>query len=147
MASAIDAVPNARYVLLHTISHMLIREVSAQAGYSTASIRERVYSGDDMAGILIYTSSPSGDGSLGGLVEQGVKPRLNIMMRRMLRKSTACSTDPFCSGSSPGAGANNGAACHACLFLPETSCECMNMFLDRAVAVQVAGNWWGYFAK
>ena len=147
MASNIDAVPDARYILLHTVSHMLIREVSAQAGYSTASIRERVYSGDDMAGILIYTSSPSSDGSLGGLVEQGVKPRLDVMMRRMLRKSTACSTDPFCSGSSPSEGADNGAACHACLFLPETSCECMNMFLDRAVVVRVAGNRWGYFAK
>ena len=147
MVSAIDAVPDAKYVLLHTVSHMLIREVSAHAGYSTASIRERVYSGDDMAGILIYTSSPSSDGSLGGLVEQGVKPRLDIMMRRMLRKSTACSTDPFCSGSRASVGADNVAACHACLFLPETSCECMNMFLDRAAAVRVADRRWGYFAK
>lgn len=147
VASAIDTIPDARYVLLHTVSHMLIREVSAQAGYSTASIRERVYSGDDMAGILIYTSSPSSDGSLGGLVEQGVKPRLDIMMRRMLKKSTACSTDPFCSSSFPRTGADHGAACHACLFLPETSCECMNMFLDRTAAVKVAANRWGYFAK
>ena len=147
VVSAIDAVPDARYVLLHTLSHMLIREVSAQAGYSTASIRERVYSGADMAGILIYTSSPSSDGSLGGLVEQGIKPKLDVMMRRMLRKSTACSMDPFCAGSSPKAGVDNGAACHACLYHPETSCECMNMFLDRAAAVTVAGNGWGYFSK
>lgn len=145
--TAIDAVPDAKYVLLHTISHMLIREVSAHAGYSTASIRERVYSGDGMEGILIYTSSPSSDGSLGGLVEQGVKPRLDVMMRRMLRKASACSTDPFCSGAAVEKGGENGAACHACLYLPETSCECMNMFLDRALAVPIAGNGWGYFAK
>lgn len=145
--TAIDAVPDAKYVLLHTISHMLIREVSAHAGYSTASIRERVYSGDGMEGILVYTSSPSSDGSLGGLVEQGVKPRLDVMMRRMLRRASACSTDPFCSGTAAEKGDKSGAACHACLFLPETSCECMNMFLDRALAVPIAGNGWGYFAK
>ena len=145
--TAIDAVPNAKYVLLHTISHMLIREVSAHAGYSTASIRERVYSGDGMEGVLIYTSSPSSDGSLGGLVEQGAKPRLDVMMRRMLRKASACSTDPFCSGATASEGGEGGAACHACLFLPETSCECMNMFLDRAAAVTIAGGGRGYFEK
>lgn len=145
--SAIDAVPDAKYVLLHTISHMLIREISSYAGYSTASIRERVYSGSGMEGILIYTSSPSSDGSLGGLVEQGVKPRLSVMMRRMLKKATACSTDPFCSGATTEGASKNGAACHACLFLPETSCECMNMFLDRAVVTQIAGNERGYFAR
>lgn len=143
--TAIDAAPDAKYVLLHTLSHMLIREVSAYAGYSTASIRERVYSGDGMEGVLIYTSSPSSDGSLGGLVAQGVKPRLNVMMRRMLRKASACSTDPFCSGSAAKEGDEGGAACHACLYLPETSCECMNKFLDRAAAVPIAGNEWGYF--
>lgn len=145
--TAIDAAPDAKYVLLHTLSHMLIREVSAYAGYSTASIRERIYSGDGMEGVLVYTSSPSSDGSLGGLVAQGVKPQLNVMMRRMLRKASACSTDPFCSGSAVTEGDRGGAACHACLFLPETSCECMNMFLDRATAVPIAGNGWGYFEK
>ena len=137
----IGAAPDAKYVLLHTISHMLIREVSARAGYSTASIRERIYSGGDMHGILIYTSSPSSDGSLGGLVEQGIKPRLDTVMQRMLRKATACSTDPFCSAAPSG----KGAACHACLFLPETACECMNELLDRTVAVSVAGTSGGFF--
>ena len=145
MLSVIDVLPSAKYVLLHTVSHMLIREVSSYAGYSTASIRERVYSGDEMGGVLIYTSSPSSDGSLGGLVEQGVRPRLDIIIQRMLRKATACSTDPFCGNVADDGMSGRGAACHACLFLPETSCECMNHFLDRTVALSVSSTDWGFF--
>ena len=145
MLESLHAEPSAKYVLLHTMSHMLIREVSAYAGYATASIRERIYSGDGMEGILLYTSSPSSDGSLGGLVEQGVKPRLDVIMNRMLRKVSACSTDPFCANAAVDNKSIRGAACHACLFLPETSCECMNHFLDRALVVSQPGTKWGYF--
>lgn len=145
MLESIHANPSAKYVLLHTISHMLVREVSAYAGYTAASIRERIYSGDGMEGILLYTSSPSSDGSLGGLVEQGVKPRLDVMMHRMLRKVSACSTDPFCANAAVDNESVRGAACHACLFLPETSCESMNHFLDRAIVVSQGGRKWGYF--
>lgn len=128
-----DVVPTVKYALLHSLSHLLIKEISNFAGYSTSSIRERIYSGEDMSGILIYTSSPSSDGSLGGLVEQGKKPKFNIMLQRALRKASVCSMDPLCSHSQLGVGnKRNGSACHACMFLPETSCECMNDFLDRA---------------
>jgi hypothetical protein len=33
----------------------------------------------------------------------------------------------------PRSSANFGAACHACLLVPETSCEARNNFLDRAL--------------
>lgn len=128
-----DVAPSPKYVLLHSLSHLLIKEISNFAGYSTSSIRERIYSGENMSGILVYTSSPSSDGSLGGLVEQGKKPKFNIMLQRALRKASVCSMDPLCSHSHLGIGnKRNGSACHACMFLPETSCECMNDLLDRA---------------
>lgn len=134
-----DIEPTVKYVLLHSISHLLIREVSNFAGYSISSIRERIYSGDgNMSGVLIYTSSPSSDGSLGGLVEQGKKPKFSIILQRALRKASVCSMDPLCSHSQLGAGNSRlGSACHACMFLPETSCECMNEYLDRALVVDI----------
>lgn len=35
---------NAEYVLLHTLSHMLIKEMSMQSGYSSSALHERIYS-------------------------------------------------------------------------------------------------------
>jgi len=123
---------SARYIFLHTLSHLIIREMSNFAGYSTSSIRERIYGRDEMAGILIYTSSSSSDGSLGGLVEQG-KKNFGFIMQKTIRQSQLCSSDPLCALLTPGTGnRRNGSACHACLFLPETSCECMNDLLDRS---------------
>lgn len=124
---------SAKYVFLHTLSHLVIKELANYAGYSVSSLRERIYSDDNMSGILIYTSSPSSDGSLGGLVEQGKKPKFNIILQKALKKSRLCSMEPLCSFASIGTGnKSNGSACHACLYLPETSCESMNNLLDRA---------------
>jgi hypothetical protein len=142
-----ETVVSPKYVLLHSLSHLLIKEISNFAGYSTSSMRERIYCNEETAGILIYTSSSSTDGSLGGLVEQGKKPRFNIMMQRALLKSKTCSMDPLCSHSKPGIGnKQTGSACHACLFLPETSCECMNNLLDRSFVHTTFAREIGFFA-
>ena len=124
---------DARYVMLHSLSHLLIHSMSGLAGYSTSDLQERIYSSETMAGILIFTSSPSSDGSLGGLVEQGRTDRIGQIIRMAIDRSASCSSDPLCSFNRPNRqGTNHGAACHACLFLPETSCESMNEFLDRS---------------
>jgi hypothetical protein len=48
-----------RFVMLHTLAHLLLRNTAFEAGYSTSSLRERLYvtgeSQPSMAGILIYT--------------------------------------------------------------------------------------------
>ena len=50
-----------RYVLLHTLSHLLIRALAVNCGYQASSMKERVYStyadGQPMAGLLIYTTA------------------------------------------------------------------------------------------
>ena len=47
-----------------------------------------------------------------------------------------CSADPLCIESeASGVDSLNLAACHACCLLPETSCEEMNVFLDRGLLV------------
>ena len=65
--------PGMRFALLHTIAHLLIREISLDCGYNAASVRERIYAdtenGEFQAGILIYTAAADSDGTLGGLVD------------------------------------------------------------------------------
>ncbi len=130
-----------RYILLHTIAHLLIRQFTAQCGYESASLREKIYSTfcgseDQMCGILIYTSATDSDGSLGGLAREGDGYRLANTIFSMLENATWCSNDPICVDS-PGQGFKglNFAACHACGLLPETSCESANCLLDRAAVV------------
>jgi hypothetical protein len=97
-----------------------------------ASIRERVYGTGDQAGILIYTAAADADGSLGGLVSFGTPERLGAILSGGLANAAWCSQDPLCGDRKPDPGTHiSGAACHACLLLPETSCEHGNRFLDR----------------
>ncbi|AJF65383.1 DUF1998 domain-containing protein [Streptomyces vietnamensis] len=126
----------ARMVLLHTLAHALINEWSLEAGYPSASLRERLYAADDMAGVLVYTATSDSAGSLGGLVAQGEPDHLDRTIRSAVRRAEWCSSDPLCVESeASGTGGTNLAACHACVMLPETSCEHNNILLDRALLV------------
>ncbi|MFD3623666.1 DrmB family protein [Streptomyces sp. NPDC058698] len=125
-----------RMVLLHTLAHVLINEWSLESGYPAASLRERLYAADDMAGVLVYTATSDSAGSLGGLVAQGEPEPLDRTIRSSVRRAEWCSSDPLCMETeASGAGGVNLAACHACLMLPETSCEHNNILLDRALLV------------
>ncbi|MCU6792465.1 DUF1998 domain-containing protein [Paenibacillus sp. WQ 127069] len=130
-----------KYVLLHTISHLLIRQLSFECGYTAASLRERIYCDIDnneyeMSGILIYTASGDSEGTLGGLVRQGYWDCLPRTFKKAMQYAELCSNDPVCISSvGQGREALNLAACHTCGLLPETSCEDFNVFLDRALVI------------
>jgi len=127
-----------RFVLLHTLAHLVIRQLSFESGYTTASLRERIYARpeQDQYGILVYTAAGDAEGTLGGLVRQGEPPRLAETLLRMVESAAWCSADPLCAEhSGQGFGNLNRAACHACALLPETSCEAGNSLLDRALVV------------
>jgi hypothetical protein len=130
-----------RFVFLHTFAHLLIRQLASQCGYATASLKEKIYStyegtGEPMCGILIYTAATDSDGSLGGLVREGNSDRLENTIHALLQEASWCSNDPVCIDSkSQGFNSLNYASCHACLLLPETSCESVNCLLDRASVV------------
>jgi uncharacterized protein DUF1998 len=127
-----------RFVLLHTLAHLLIRQLSFESGYTTASLRERIYARpeQDQYGILVYTAAGDAEGTLGGLVRQGEPPRLAETLLRMTEAAAWCSADPLCAEhTGQGFGNLNRAACHACALLPETSCETGNALLDRALVV------------
>lgn len=130
-----------RMVLLHTLAHALINEWSLDAGYPAASLRERLYSTAPMAGLLIYTATSDSEGSLGGLVAQGEPDSLAPSLLSALHRAEWCSADPLCMESESGASESaNLAACHACVLLPETSCEQNNVLLDRALLVGTPEN-------
>ncbi|MFD5448438.1 DrmB family protein [Streptomyces sp. NPDC003470] len=127
-----------RFVLLHTLAHLLIRQLSFESGYTTASLRERIYarSEQDQYGVLVYTAAGDAEGTLGGLVRQGEPPRLAETLLRMTESAAWCSADPLCAEhTGQGFGNLNRAACHACALLPETSCEAGNSLLDRALVI------------
>ncbi|MEU7511389.1 DUF1998 domain-containing protein [Streptomyces sp. NPDC042898] len=133
-----------RFVMLHTMAHHFIRQLSYDSGYNAASLRERVYArshgpGSDLppqAGVFIYTAAGDAEGTLGGLVRQGRPPYLAETLIRMLESAQWCSQDPLCSDSTGRSLANlNRAACHACTLLPETCCEIDNSLLDRTLLI------------
>ena len=135
-----EGYPGIRYAMLHTLSHLLIRELALECGYNAASIRERIYadtSGETaQAGILIYTAAADSDGTLGGLVDLGKPENLGRLLTQALNRSKICSSDPLCSEHDCGKDRTlHGAACHACSLVAETSCERGNRYLDRSLLV------------
>jgi hypothetical protein len=134
--------PGLRYVLLHSLSHALIRQFSLECGYASASLQERIYSaspefGEPMSGILIYTAAPDSEGTLGGLVSLGETETLERHLEQAIGSLEICASDPLCAETQPDQAflSLHGAACHNCLFLPETSCERGNRYLDRSLIV------------
>ena len=125
-----------RLLLLHSLAHSLINQWSLDCGYPTASLRERLYVSDSMAGLLIYTATTDSAGSLGGVIAQAESGRLATTFLRAVNTSRWCSADPVCiETEAAGVDSLNLAACHSCLLLPETSCEHSNIFLDRGLMV------------
>jgi len=134
-----DDFANARFVLLHSLSHLLITAVSLDCGYSASSIRERIYAGAGGSGVLLYTASPGAEGSLGGLVEVG--RHLDRYLEHALELGRLCANDPVCAAHAPDHEDGrsdrflDGASCHGCLLISEPSCERMNQYLDRTLVV------------
>lgn len=126
---------NAVYVLLHTLAHILIKEMAMQAGYSSSSMHERIYASEDMYGLLIYTGAADKEGSLGGLVQLGKKDKFFGLLKGALENALTCTTDPECLDKEPDSETINGAACHACCMISETACENGNRMLDRSLVV------------
>ena len=124
-----------RFLLCHTLAHLLIRELETEAGYPAASLKERIYCGtgkEPMAGILIYVAVADEEGSLGGVMELAKPGRFLRLLTGAFEAASWCSLDPVC-GEQEGHGPDllNRAACHACALLPEPSCPHGNVLLDR----------------
>lgn len=131
------------FVMIHTFAHLLINQLSFECGYGSSSIRERIYCEKtsneyEMYGVLIYTASGDSEGSLGGLVRQGAKGRLEDTIKDAIQNAAWCSSDPVCIQSlGQGPESCNLAACHNCSLLPETCCESGNRLLDRGTIIGI----------
>jgi len=136
--------PGGPYILLHTLSHLLIQSLAMRCGYPASSLRERIYSDQEgeRFGILLYTGSPDAEGTLGGLVQQG--RHIEEHLAYSLRLGSLCSNDPICAQHVPGESIESrwlhGAACHGCTLVAETCCEMRNDYLDRALVVPTVAN-------
>ena len=135
--------PGLAYILLHTLSHLLITEIALDCGYSASAIKERIYAMVGQGyGILLFTSTTGSEGSLGGLVNLG--HTIENHLRRALQRGRLCSNDPICAQHDPKNMEEDrflhGAACHGCVLIAETSCENRNEFLDRALVVNTIAN-------
>ncbi len=144
-----------RFLLLHTLGHLIINELVFACGYSSASLRERLYvsttQGREMAGLLIYTAAGDSEGTMGGLVRMARPDNLRSVFASAISDARWCSTDPVCMDAGEkgqGPDSCNLAACHGCALLPETSCEEFNRFLDRGLVVGTFGDpTFGYFSS
>lgn len=135
-ASAETELISPRFLLLHSLSHALMMELSLQTGYPATSIKERVYAMGDQAGILLYTASADSAGSLGGLTSHGKPAEFSKVLRGAIEAASWCSADPVCiEADVHGVNWLNLAACHYCMLAPEVSCEHSNGHLDRATLV------------
>ncbi len=135
--------PGAPYILLHSLSHLLITAVSLECGYTSSAIRERIYISKDTGyGILLHTGTSGSEGTLGGLVEVG--RNIEHHLGKALEYGRLCSNDPVCAKHEPDNLQEDrflhGAACHGCLLIAETSCERRNELLDRSLVVNTVEN-------
>lgn len=128
---------NPTFVMVHTFSHLLVNQLSFDCGYSSTSLRERVYCGPNsnpFAGVLIYTADSDAEGSMGGLSEMGAPDRIEDVIYRAVARSQWCSGDPVCRElDAQGIDGLNRASCHACSLVAETSCSFSNVLLDRVL--------------
>ena len=121
-----------RFLFLHTLCHLLMKELEFVCGYPVSSLKERLYfdSGTNTTGFLIYTIQGS-EGSYGGLTSlmpndtnsDGTGSGILRLIEQAIARSSDCPNDPICSQES--------GHCFACVDLPEISCECWNNDLNR----------------
>ena len=127
----------ARFVLIHTIAHIIIKELEFLCGYAVTSLNERLFIDEhNMQGVLIYTVAGA-EGSFGGLVSQATAQNISRILKSSLNRAADCASDPICYNTNDGQGIGglNMAACYSCTLLPETACEEFNSFLDRALLI------------
>ena len=124
-----DEIKKPLFVWWHTLSHALINSLSLSCGYNSTSLRERIYINENNAGILIYNTSPGEDSGMGGLVD--LVDSFDSVLENAINNLEFCSNDPLCYEEKIQENKVNGAACHNCLLISETSCEHRNTLLDR----------------
>lgn len=109
-----DLIITPKYVLIHTFSHLIIKELEYLCGYPSTSIQERIYIDNElkMNGVLIYTVAGT-EGSYGGITSICDNEQIGKLIVSAMMRATDCATDPICYHSDgQGVGKLNLSACH-----------------------------------
>ena len=128
----------ARFITVHTFSHLLMKELEFTCGYPTVSLQERLFvDNEKMHGVLIYTVGGM-DGSYGGLVSQANPTKFKQLLENAFKRAEDCASDPICYHSEgQGVAQMNLAACYSCALVAENACEVFNSFLDRNILAKL----------
>jgi len=118
------------YGLLHTISHLLLRNISKFCGSEQEALSEIVYPYQNA--ILCYANQ-SVDFSLEGLA-LAFEHHLPEVLSGALEDAERCPYNPECETKS--------GACHGCIHIAEFSCAFFNRALDRRWVAPGARGFW-----
>lgn len=124
-----------RYTFMHTLCHLIMKELEFSCGYPLASMNERLYflpkqendnssNSKNRFGFLIYSANGEA-GSYGGITSLFYSDEFKNIINQALLLAQDCPNDPICE--------NDKGHCFACVDLPETSCEIFNQKLNRLV--------------
>ena len=106
--------------LLHTLSHLAVRQAALFCGLDRTSLSEYIL--PRALTFALYCNHRFGAtiGALASLFEQSLNEWLNS-----IREANRCVYDPVCG--------DRGGSCHACTHLAETSCRFFNLNLGRSL--------------
>jgi hypothetical protein len=109
------------YTLLHSFSHMLMKQMSEYSGLDIGSLGEYIFPAD--LAFVVYRNGTTMD--LGNFSAMWRNAGIAMLQAMLSPKSTLCGTGSLCS--------SRGGACPDCLMIPETSCVASNKLLSRSV--------------
>ena len=111
------------YSLVHSFSHMLMKQLAFESGFSVTELTEKLYVlRMSKVGLLIHTSSGDSQCSMGGLCDLADESKLEGIIKRALI-SNIVQMIRFVLNRKDKVPAHFHAACFGCLMLPETCCE------------------------
>jgi hypothetical protein len=115
------------YTLLHSFSHLLMRQVSEYSGLDQGSLGEYIFPAD--AAFVVYRSGTTMD--LGNLSAMWRNSGRALLESLLSPRATQCGTGSLCT--------QRGGSCPDCLMVPETSCIASNKLVSRSVLRSIGG--------
>jgi hypothetical protein len=114
-----DIITRAVYGLVHSFSHLVLRQAVIQSGFDRTSLSEYLF--PRALSFVLYSNNRTRF-TIGGLYTL-YEQTLHEHLRAVLDKGEACVYDPVCMEET--------GACHACMHISELSCEHFNRNLSR----------------
>jgi hypothetical protein len=114
-----DVITRHVYGLVHSFSHLVLRQAVIQSGFDRTSLSEYLF--PRALSFVLYSNNRT-KFTIGGLYTL-FEQTLHEHLREVVDKGRACIHDTVCMRRS--------GACHACMHVSEMSCEHFNRNLDR----------------